>query len=257
MAGQRPECSLSVGTKVAVTLFGALALTVVLRGLYSFDGNDTRVFTPAVAAGLCLGGQLWYVSHRLLPSGTAGDPLVRLFGLANTLTLLRGALYAVVAGFVVVPPDVGLSMVPALAYGGGVVLDKLDGTVARTVGRETALGERLDMAFDTFGFVAAPLVAVLWGRLPVWYLSLSVARYVYRGGLTWRKHRGRPLFDPPDSDLGKYLAGVQMVFLTVALTPAVPAEFVQTAAPFVLAPSLSVFVRDFLVATGRLSDQEQ
>ncbi|QSG13049.1 Phosphatidylglycerophosphate synthase [Halapricum desulfuricans] len=255
---ERPTgSSLSVGTRVAFPLLGALALAVVLRGLYPPEWVDARILDPAVVAGLCLAGLLWYVSYRLVPSRTAGRPLGGLFGLANTLTLLRGALYAVVAGFVVVPPDTRLAWVPALAYGSGIVLDKLDGTVARTIGQETVLGERLDMAFDTFGFVAAPLVAVVWGLLPAWYLSLSAARYVYRGGLGWRRRRGRPLYDPPDSDLGRYLAGVQMVFLTAALTPAVPTELVWIAAPFVLAPSLGVFVRDFLVVTGRLSGPEQ
>jgi CDP-diacylglycerol--glycerol-3-phosphate 3-phosphatidyltransferase len=257
MTDGTPERSLSAGLAVGLPIVSAFALVVVLRGLYPPGGVDTQLLDPAVVAGLCLGGQLWYVSHRLVPARTAGEPLSRLFGLANTLTLLRGALYAVVAGFVVVPPGTRLAWVPAIAYGSGVVLDKLDGTVARTLGRETTLGERLDMTFDTFGFVAAPLVAVVWGRLPVWYLSLSAARYVYRGGIAVRTRRGKPVFDPPDSDLGKYLAGVQMVFLTVALAPAVPGTLVRTAAPFVLAPSLAVFARDFLVVTGRLSGQER
>ena len=238
--------------EVGLPVLGAVVLAVVLRGLYPPDELDTWILDPAAVAGLCLGGLLWYASRRLVPSRTAGKPLARLFGLANSLTLLRGALYAVVAGFVVVPSATRLAWVPAMAYGGGVVLDKLDGTVARTLGQETTLGEGLDMAVDTFGFVAAPLVAVLWGRLPVWYLSLSAARYVYRGGLAWRRHRDRPVFESPDSNLGKYLAGVQMVFLTVALTPTAPTTLVRTAAPFVLAPSLGVFARDFLVVTGRL-----
>jgi CDP-diacylglycerol--glycerol-3-phosphate 3-phosphatidyltransferase len=109
------------------------------------------------------------------------------------------------------------------------------------------------MAFDTFGFVAAPLVAVLWGQLPLWYLSLSAARYVFLGGVFLRRQRGLPVFDRPDSDLGKYLAGVQMVFVTVALVPAVPTGLVWTLAPFVLAPSLGVFARDYLIVSDRLS----
>jgi len=131
-------------------------------------------------------------------------------------TLVRGALYAVVAGFVVVPSETALAWVPALCYGTGVALDKLDGIVARTVGRQTELGRRFDMAFDTFGFVVAPLVAVLWGLLPVWYLSISAARYVFRGAVWLRRVRGLPVGDLPDSDLGKYLAGVQMIFVTIA-----------------------------------------
>lgn len=257
MTDRPSEQSLSAGVTVGLPLVSALALAVVLRGLYPLGGVDSWLLDPAIVAGLCLGGQLWYVSHRLVPSRTAGAPLVRLFGLANTLTLLRGALYAVVAGFVVVTPGTRLAWVPAIAYGSGVVLDKFDGTVARTLGRETTLGERLDMAFDTFGFVVAPLVAVLWGRLPVWYLSLSAARYVYRAGIAWRTRRSKPVFDPPDSNVGKYLAGVQMVFLTAALAPAVPGQFIWMAAPFVLAPSIAVFARDFLVVTGRLSGQER
>jgi len=51
--------------------------------------------------------------------------------------------------------ETALAWVPALCYGTGVALDKLDGIVARTVGRQTELGRRLDMAFDTFGFVVA------------------------------------------------------------------------------------------------------
>jgi CDP-diacylglycerol--glycerol-3-phosphate 3-phosphatidyltransferase len=111
------------------------------------------------------------------------------------------------------------------------------------------------MAFDTFGFVVAPLVAVLWGQLPVWYLSLSAARYVYRGGIAWRRFRDRPLFEEPGSDVGKYLAGMQMVFLTAALAPIVPTRLVWTAAPFVLLPSLLIFARDFLTVSGRIPAQ--
>lgn len=227
----------------------ALALVVVLRGVLPVTEIDTRLLDPSIAAGLLWGGSLWYVGRLV---GREGSTPRQLFGLANLLTVFRGGLYAVVGGFAVASPGTALAWVPAVAYGSGVALDKLDGTVARTIGRETDLGERLDMAFDTFGFVVAPSVAVAWGLLPVWYLSLSAARYVYKGGLAYRRRRGRSLSEPPDSDLGRYLAGVQMVFLTVALVPAVPTDPVHAAAPFVLAPSLIVFARDFLVVTGRL-----
>lgn len=222
--------------------------------------------SPAAIAGICLAGQLWYVAFGLGDVGergthadesTAGsaerDDHLRLAGLANGVTLIRGALYAVVAGLIVAPPDAGVAWLAATAYGTGVLLDGLDGRVARTIGTETDIGRQLDMAFDTFGFVAAPLVAVVWGILPVWYLSLSAARYVFRGAVGLRRARGRPAFDLPDSDLGKYLAGVQMCFVTVALVPATPTPIVQTVAPIILTPSLAVFVRDYLVVSGRIS----
>jgi CDP-diacylglycerol--glycerol-3-phosphate 3-phosphatidyltransferase len=242
------------GTVLQLVLpaLAALVLGAVLWPLFRADAM-TRALHPASVAGLCWAGQLWYVSYSVGADRVADVRWTDLFGAANALTLLRGGLYAVVAGFVVVPPDTELAWVPALCYGAGAALDRVDGVVARTFGRQTPLGTRLDMAFDTFGFVAAPLLAVLWGRLPVWYLSLSAARYVFLAGLYWRRIRARPTFDTPDDNLGKYLAGIQMGFITVVLVPVVPADVVWAVAPLALAPSLVVFGRDYLVASGRLA----
>ncbi|WP_049984223.1 CDP-alcohol phosphatidyltransferase family protein [Halorubrum sp. BV1] len=243
-----------------------VALAVGLSTALPVTETGRLGVSPTTVAGLCLAGQLWYVAFALggvdATGAPAGEPTdgstargdgPRLFGLANGVTLVRGALYATVAGLVVASPDANVAWIAAVGYGVGVLLDGLDGRVARTIGSETEIGKRLDMAYDTFGFVAAPLVAVVWGVLPVWYLSLSAARYAFRGAVGLRRARGRPVFDLPDSDLGKYLAGVQMVFLTAALVPAAPTALVRTAAPVVLTPSLAVFARDYLVVSGRVS----
>ncbi len=253
MAPQQGNWEPTLTVRIGVAVLGAVSLAAVLVALFPTAEMADWLVHPAAVAGVCWTGQLWYVGYSLDARRVPGVRWHHLLGLANALTLLRGGLYAIVAGFVVVPPDTDLAWVPAACYGLGVVLDRLDGVVARTVGTQTALGTRLDTAFDTFGFVVAPLVAVLWGRLPVWYLSLSAARYVYLAGLYWRRVRDRPVFDRPDSDLGKYLAGMQMVFLTVALAPGTPVDLVWMVSPAVLAPSLVVFGRDFLVASGRLS----
>ena len=252
MAELRHNRSVSVGLGIGLPAFAALCLAAVLWGVLPLDEMEQLFVSPAAVAGICWAGQLWYVGYSVDTVGLPDSVWRRLFGLANTLTLLRGALYAVVAGFVVVPAGTDLAWVPALCYGVGVVFDKLDGAVARSVGQQTTLGARLDTAFDTFGFVAAPLVAVLWGLLPVWYLSISAARYVFLAGIRWRRLRDRPVFERPDSDLGKYLAGVQMAFITIALVPPMPTALVRTVAPIVLAPSLAVFARDYLTVSGRL-----
>jgi CDP-diacylglycerol--glycerol-3-phosphate 3-phosphatidyltransferase len=234
-----------------LAVIAAAAFAVVIWPLFPERDVTAASLHPALIAGGCWASQLWYatrVSAARAPRATAAD----LTGLANVVTLVRGGLFAVVAGFAVVPRSTTLVWVPALCYGAGALLDRFDGVLARTVGSETRVGTRLDMAFDTFGFVAAPLVAVLWGRLPVWYLSLSALPYLYRGALSYRRLRGRTVYDRPDNDLGKYLAGLQMGFLTVALAPAAPISLVHAAAPIMLAPSVAVFARDFLVASGRL-----
>jgi CDP-diacylglycerol--glycerol-3-phosphate 3-phosphatidyltransferase len=242
----RPGIGLEVGGLVAVA-------AAFLVGLQAFVAPAVAAEAPLnpvlVVVGLwtAVAGYLAFVVAAATDR-RPGQPL----GLATALTIVRGGLYAVVAAFVVVSPTGGVAWVPAVCYGTGVLLDRADGSVARTVGRETPLGRRLDMATDTFGFVAAPVLAVAWGQLPVWYLSLSAARYVYRGAKYQRRLRGLALFDRPDSDLGRYLAGGQMVFLTLVLTPAVAPGLAATVAPLALAPSLGVFVRDYLYVSGRL-----
>ncbi len=238
--------------RAGVPLVAAVVLTVTLFSLLPPEQLPNAIVHPAVVAGVCWAGQLLYVSYSLDAAAIVQTPHGEVLGLANSVTLLRGALYAVVAGFVVVPAETALAWVPAACYGTGVVLDKLDGVIARTVGNETGLGTRLDMAIDTFGFVAAPLVAVLWGALPVYYLAISGARYAFVGALWLHRWRGGTVGSLPDSHLGEYLAGAQMVFMTIALVPAVPTALVYAVAPLVLAPSIAVFTRDYCYATGRL-----
>ncbi|SDJ24380.1 CDP-diacylglycerol--glycerol-3-phosphate 3-phosphatidyltransferase [Halovenus aranensis] len=237
---------------VGISLTVGIALTAVLFVVVPERDIPDATVHPAVVTGACLAGQLLYLSYSLDASVLVQSPRSAVFGIANAVTLLRGALYAVVAGFVVVPAEAAIAWVPAACYGVGVVLDQLDGTIARTVGQETTLGTRLDQAFDTFGFVVAPLVAVLWGALPVYYLALSGARYAFVGAVWLRRWRGGTVYSLPDSDLGRYLAGLQMVFITVALVPTAPTAYVHSVAPLALAPSIAVFVRDYYHVTGRL-----
>jgi CDP-diacylglycerol--glycerol-3-phosphate 3-phosphatidyltransferase len=186
----------------------------------------------------------------------AVDGLRQSLGVANAVTFLRGLAYAGAAGFVVVRPTGAVVVwLPALLYGGGAALDAVDGSLARRVGAQTRLGERLDLGYDTLGFLVAPAVAVAWGKLPAVYLSLSFARYLYRGGLAVERSRGRAIRPLPPSRLRRPLAAWQMLFLAVALAPVVPAAWTLAVAPAALAPSLLVFARDYLAVTGRLSSR--
>lgn len=202
-----------------------------------------------LVAGAVLAYEVGFLAYHL-----DGDGTESVLALPNLVTLTRGGLYAATAGFLFVPPTTAVvRWAPAACYGLGAVLDFVDGSLARRMDRTTELGSKLDLAFDTLGFLVAPLVAVAWGRLPAAYLSLSAARYVYRAGIGWRKRRGRPVGDLPESRVRRPLAALQMAFIAVALAPVLPSSVVHPLALVVAAPSLATFARDYLVVTGRLA----
>jgi len=196
-----------------------------------------------------------FLSRRTDLNHPPGDPnaVADGVGVANAVTLGRGLLYAGVAGFVLTGPLPGAwAWAPALLYGSGAALDAVDGAVARRLGRPTVLGEKLDMGTDTLGFLVAPLVGVAWGRIPIWYLTLSAARYLFKLGRWRRQRRSLPVFDLPSSRVRRPLAGVQMAFIAVALAPVFPPSVIAVIAGVVVVPSLAVFARDYLVVAGHI-----
>ena len=237
---------------------GLVTACVVLAKTHAFAVAVAA--TWLVAAAVPIGYTLWFLRRSLDlnytpergPVTDGGARIHSTLGLANGLTVTRGWLYASVAGFLLVvpPPDSTWRWIPALFYGTGVLLDRLDGLVARTLGRRTVLGERLDLGFDTLGFLVAPLVGVVWGQLPVWYLSISAARYLFRFGCWMRRLRGEPVGDLPESRVRRPLAALQMAFITAALLPITPPALAWPAATLVMLPSLAVFLRDYLAVRG-------
>ncbi|PSP85924.1 CDP-alcohol phosphatidyltransferase family protein [Halobacteriales archaeon QS_1_68_17] len=240
-------------------IVAAVALAVLALGLRFFDEVATATGGPGwlAVAGAVLAYEVGFLWYHLDRNRTVSGRIRASLGLANAVTLLRGVLYAVVAGFVLVPPTGPVvQWVPGICYGAGAALDFVDGYVARRAGLETVLGGKLDHAFDTLGFLVAPLVGVAWGQLPVWYLALSAARYCFRAGRAWRRWRGRSVFPLPESRLRRRLAAGQMAFIAAALLPVTPAAVVFPAATVALAASLAVFGRDWLAVSGRLSREQ-
>jgi len=203
----------------------------------------------SLASGLVVSGTLWR-ARRLL------DPGATRLGAATHLTLLRGLLVSVAVGFVSVAP-VGhrgiVRWIPALLYGAAAVGDRLDGIVARRLGQATPFGARLDEAMDGLGLLAAPLVAVAWGRLPPWYLLLGAAYYIFQAGILLRRRLGLPvhLENVIRRPSTRIFAGLQMTLVSVALAPLLPAEATIVAATFLMVPPLIFFVRDWFSLIGR------
>lgn len=258
MSGERP----TVARRIPVEwlwLLGVGGLFMAVGGhLVATEAGVGAGRRWLLVAGVVVAGELGFLGYHLgRTSDGAGE---RRFGLgvANAVTVGRGLLYAATAGFLLLAPSTpAIRWAPGLCYGAGAALDFVDGRLARRTDTETELGGRLDHAVDTLGFLVAPLVGVLWGRLPIVYLSLSAARYLFRGGLWWRRSTGRPVAPLPESPWRRRLAAMQMAVIAVALPPVLPADLVHPAATIALVPSLVVFGRDWLVVSNRLPGREE
>ena len=103
---------------------------------------------------------------RWLPDNSRqpGQPLLPALGLGNLLTIGRGLLVGLLAGFVGLgwPPG-WLACLPAGLYSLAAVGDSLDGYVSRKTHYTTHLGQRLDMQVDALGLlVATGLAVAVW-----------------------------------------------------------------------------------------------
>lgn len=237
-----------------------IATALVAFGLSeSFDSVVVNRWSVVASVALAVGGGIVVMHSRAVDDAFQTPAAATGFGLANRITVARAVLLAWVAGFLFVPwLGVGgvVAWAPAVLYGLAAALDAVDGAVARRLDQTTALGARLDMSFDAFGLVVAPLVGVVAGQLPWWYLSVSVARYVFVAGIRLREFRELAVAPLPPRRSRRTLAGVQMAFVAVALTPLLSSFAGRIGATLFGGALLAGFVRDWLYVSGRLVKSE-
>ncbi|MCL7418071.1 MAG: CDP-alcohol phosphatidyltransferase family protein [Halalkalicoccus sp.] len=234
-----------------VAALAAVATALSFGGLRLLLTDDLArrwllLTVPVLAYELAL---LW----RFLPRNRDDERLLPSLGPGTLLTVARGVLIAFLAGFLVLPrPTESLVWLPAVLYGTAALADYVDGTIARLTDHTTTLGARLDTEFDALGILIAPLLAVVYGQLPLWYLSVSAARYLFVLGRWLRRRRGLPVSSLPPRRSRRLLAGLQMAFSTLVLSPVVSPPATTVAAVLVAVPFVVGFVRDWLYVSGRL-----
>jgi CDP-diacylglycerol---glycerol-3-phosphate 3-phosphatidyltransferase len=211
------------------------------------------------AWGIASGTTLAYVllfSYRHLPlNHRAGETaLLEVFGPGDVVTLVRGLLIGLLAGFLLLPrPAYWLAWIPAVLYSLVEVGDFLDGYLARATRTATRWGERLDIEFDALGLLMAAGLAAHWGTVATWFLTVGASRYAYLLGLWWVHRRGGSLYPLPPSGMRRPIAGVMLIFASVLLWPILPPAAARAAAWVISLPFLAGFLRDWLVASGNLS----
>lgn len=195
---------------------------------------------------------LWVLWQGLEHNHRIGSSrLLPVFGAGNVMTLLRGALVAALLGFLLQPWLQGrLAWIPAVLYTLAGLADFLDGYLARITNHATRMGELLDMNIDGLGVLAASLLAVQYGQVPVWYLLVALARYLFLAGIWLRKRLGKPIYELQPSIRRRAFAGVQMGFLFFILMPIFSPPGTYIAAVLFALPFLVGFLIDWLAVSG-------
>jgi phosphatidylglycerophosphate synthase len=151
-------------------------------------------------------------------------------GAANAVTLIRatlvGGVTALVADAFEHRPPVALLVAIATV---ALLLDAVDGQVARRTGTTSALGARFDMETDAFLILVLSLFVA--GSMGGWVLVIGLLRYAFvvaASGLPWLRAALPPRLSR------KTVAAVQGVVLVVAASGLLPSPLAATVVAFAL-----------------------
>ncbi len=255
---QRQELSPLRWQWLAVAVFYAAALLLgynLLRQSGQAQLSVQWLALSATAMAIQLGVLWWALPYNRRQGSSLGAGenayLLTSLGYANAITLLRGLLACMLAGFLFAPAPIGwLAWAPAVIYTLERLIDFADGYVARITRTETKLGEILDIEFDGLGILIAIALGIQYGKLPPWYLLLGVARQLFVFGMWILRRLGKPVYDLSPSEHRRMIAGFQTGFITVVLWPLWPPSVTLLAAYVMAIPLIFSFGRDWLVVSG-------
>jgi phosphatidylglycerophosphate synthase len=149
---------------------------------------------------------------------TRHHPFARL-GPANRVTALRAVLVSLILALVGEPGSDGLAGAAAALGLLVMVLDGLDGWLARRTSMVSDFGARFDMEVDALLILALSILAWRYGKAGAWILLSGLLRYLFvASGWLWSWLRA-PL---PSSQRGKIICVIQSAGLTATVSPLVP-----------------------------------
>lgn len=209
-----PSSRFYLPLKADLTLAAALLLLVCAGFDTLFQPTSMfygLVLAPGVVTGVCI---LRYWPNN--PEGFAD------FGWANRVTLARGVLVIALvslAPFLGSLPDGNSLWVFVSLCLIALILDGVDGKVARATHTQTGFGARFDMELDALFILGLCFAVFALERAGIWVLALGLMRYGFvAAGMIW------PFINAalPDSFRRKTVCVWQLVTLMVALLPITP-----------------------------------
>jgi phosphatidylglycerophosphate synthase len=169
----------------------------------------------------------------------------RPFGAANRLTLVRGLLTSMVAGFLGEPYAPSMAAAAMTLGAAATALDGVDGWVARRRGDASAYGARFDMEVDAGLILVLAALAWQFGKAGAWILLAGLLRYLFvAAGWVWR-WMAAPL---APTYRAKLTCVVQIAGLLLAIAPFVGASLSRAIA----AGTLALLTWSFAVDVRRL-----
>jgi len=248
----RSDVPPAAGTSRALA---ATTLALVVGGVLAARAGGLSFASLGTAAGL------WLVVCALVHGHRAHHPHRR-FGTANTVTTVRAAITTLLAAFALEAGDPSGALRGGAASAGwawfvtglaalALVLDGIDGALARASGLVSAFGARYDMEIDAL--LALVLALLVWrsGELGPWVLALGTLRYLFLAAAVPLPALRAPLFP---SLRRKAVCVVQIAALCAIVSPLLEpplSSAIGLAATLALALS---FGRDvhWLLGRGRL-----
>jgi len=212
-------------------------------------------YAPVVASETKSGAD--YIQRTLALFVAAAIPIVGLvakhhpfprFGAANTVTMLRVALVAGVAGLIGEAPSDRIAWFAAGTVTIVALLDGLDGWLARRSAQQSDFGARFDMETDAALILILSVLVWHHDKAGAWVIACGLMRYAFVVAgwiLPW-------MAGPLRSTLrGKSVAVAQLVGLGVALLPIVEVPL----SDMVAAITLALLVWSFAVDIAWLKRQ--
>jgi phosphatidylglycerophosphate synthase len=220
---------MTAGLVVAAVLLGALSVSVGLG-----------------VAGWAAGAAVALVTVVLLDRGLRRTG-ARSLGPANAVTYARSLLVAGVTALVASGgPSAAVVVLAAVA----LVLDGVDGMVARRTASVSALGARFDTEVDAFLLLA--LCVALARTVGPWVLVIGLMRYAFVAAGVLLPRLTAPL---PPRFSRKVVAAAQGVVLVTAVSGVLPAAATAVALSGALAALCWSFGRDVAWLTRRRAGQ--